>query len=125
MDRDAQVSQIVAFTSLSPEHASQYLDFANGDVERAVTLFFESPNLVSDAAPPGAQGASSGSTSRQDPIPLDSDDERSYVDDEEFARQLQNAENQRVTEPEVRAPVARQTDVLVDDYGESVGLWKW
>ena len=39
---DAAIAQMVAFTDTTPDRARQYLQVTDGDVEQAVSLFFES-----------------------------------------------------------------------------------
>src|SRR5436305_13481688 len=78
------VAQFTAVTGLDTEKAQQYLQLSDGDLETAIQLYFESPDL-GDAATHGSQRPSTstalhdGSTSiRTDDagvVHIDSDDE--------------------------------------------------
>jgi hypothetical protein len=129
---DEAVSTFCAITSTTPQQAQQYLQFSDGNVEQAIELFFNNPDLAASAAAPSAQPAST----RDAPINLDDDDNeamdasgpsggRSTEDDEAMARRLQEemygaggaggagAGFGDVDEEGVRAPMARTTETLV------------
>jgi len=125
---DESVSTFCAITGTTPTQAQQYLQFSDGNVEQAIELFFNNPDLAGSAAPPQAQSAST----REAPINLDDDDDVQVVDtpgghsaedDEAMARRLQQemygaggsagAGFGEVDEEGVRAPMARTTETLV------------
>lgn len=103
---DEAVANFVAITGGSETVAHQVLEIAGGDLEHAVTLYFDNPGVFSSAAAPSTSsapvlpeiGRSSApassrpprpSTGRQDPhgvIHIDSDDEDEDVrmDDSDF-----------------------------------------
>ncbi len=77
---DADIAQIVTVTSASPERAAQYLQLADGNLDAAIMLYFESngADLSGDpssySAPPPPPPASSrpgGTGNAQDPIDID------------------------------------------------------
>ncbi|TKA27802.1 hypothetical protein B0A50_04903 [Salinomyces thailandicus] len=136
---DEQIGTFCAFTSATPQQAQQFLSLTDGNVEQAVELFFNSPDLGNQAPTQPAQPPSS----RDDPITIDDDDEDndgvqitggtsvmpqagSYEDDEAMARRLQEemygaggrsgnggAGDDIDPETGVRAPMARTTETLV------------
>ncbi len=122
----------VSITSCDPDKASQYLRLTDNNLEQAIQLFFDSPNLdfgpaTTSSAPPTA------SSSAQHAIRVDSDDEMSDFNpatnadtppvpsnlesDEELARRLQEEDygggGSRNTQDEVRAPIQRTQETLV------------
>lgn len=132
MDEE-NVLNFVSITSCDPDKASQYLRLTDNNLEQAIQLFFDSPNLdfgpaASSSAPPPA------ASSAQNPINVDSDDEMSDFNpganadtppvrsnlesDEELARRLQEedygggAAGGRAPD-EVRAPIQRTQETLV------------
>lgn len=143
--------QMVAITDTTPDRAAQYLQVADGDVEQAVSLFFESGGV--DLGVAVASTRQTGATPRthtgdvSDPINVDDDDDdnisddnnavvtgfnkrptsaRATEDDEAMARRLQEEMySSNGGEQDVRAPIARTTEVLAgpgatDYYGGSV-----
>jgi UBX domain-containing protein 7 len=75
---DAAIAQIVTITSASPERAAQYLQLADGDLDSAIMLYFDSngadptvgPSSYSEPQPPTSSRA--GRTGdAQDPIDVD------------------------------------------------------
>ncbi|KAF2810351.1 UBX domain-containing protein 7 [Mytilinidion resinicola] len=80
---DGLIADFVSFTQASPERAAQYLHLADNNLEQAVELFFESPNLdlgttaTSQESSSTAQqpAATTTNASRPDLINLDSDDD--------------------------------------------------
>lgn len=60
---DANVAQIVSITSTTPERAAQYLQLADGDLDAAVMLYFESDGVDPSGAP--TTNAEASSTSNQ------------------------------------------------------------
>jgi UBX domain-containing protein 7 len=78
---DAAIAQIVTITSASPERAAQYLQLADGDLDSAVMLYFESngadptggpSSSYSDPQPPtSSRPGRTGDA--QDPIDVDDD----------------------------------------------------
>lgn len=139
--------QMVSITDTTPERAQQYLQVTDGDVNQAVSLFFESGGADlggsrSTPAQPSARVTGSGEAA--DPISLDddniSDDNDPSItgyrrpttrtadaeDDEAMARRLQDEMYGVAGDDEnnIRAPIARQTETLVgpgasDYYGGS------
>lgn len=128
---DENISNFVAITSCEPAKAAQYLSLTEGNLEQAIQLYFDSPNLDfggPPAAPPAASNANN-------PIPIDSDDDMSDFDsaafeadappraqpntedDEAMARRLQEemygAGGGAAARDEVRAPMERRTETLV------------
>ncbi|KAK3718930.1 UBX domain protein Ubx2 [Vermiconidia calcicola] len=128
---DDQISMFCAITETDPSKAQQYLQLTDGNVEQAVELFFNNPDLggTAAAAPPQAN--------QNDPIMIDDDDDAemqgtgsraaggsSMEDDEAMARRLQEemygagggggaAGAGDLDEEGVRAPMARTTETLV------------
>lgn len=133
---DDQISMFCAFTQAAPDKAQQYLALTDGNVEQAVELFFNNPDLGASAAAP-SQPAQPFSN-RENPIEIDDDDDEmgdakhfdavptgghSVDDDEAMARRLQEemygagggggAGGDVDPETGVRAPMARTTETLV------------
>ena len=143
---DEAVSQMVTITDTTPERAQQYLQVTDGDIEQAVSLFFESGGADLGPVPNSTQSNTrvTGSGIEQDPINIEDDLSTNTVpgtasqpripeveDDEAMARRLQEemyggAGDSTGGDPEqpIRAPIARQTEVLAgpgasDYYGGS------
>lgn len=136
---DAAIAQMVAFTDTTPERAQQYLQVTDGDVEQAVSLFFESGGGdlggSSTTTVPPAPSRVVGAGNSQDPIHIDDDDHisddndpavtglqrrpvqpSSAEDDEAMARRLQEEMYGGAGAGEdapVRAPIARQAETLI------------
>lgn len=127
MADDESVSMFVSVTSATPQQAQTYLQFSDGDVQAAIELFFNSPDLAGSAPAPAAPSAGSNN-----PINVDDDDEEmggaqhgsgpNVEDDEAMARRLQQemygagggGGGQGDVDAEgVRAPMARTTETLV------------
>ncbi|KAL1588342.1 hypothetical protein WHR41_03043 [Cladosporium halotolerans] len=128
---DEAITTFCSITSTTPQQAQQYLQFSDGNVEQAIELFFNNPDLAGSAPAAQAQPAST----RDDPINIDDDDDDvmettgaqgglSTEDDEAMARRLQQemygaggggggAGMGDVDEEGVRAPMARTTETLV------------
>jgi len=148
VDMDDQISTFCAFTSATPAQAQQYLALTDGNVEHAVELFFNNPDLGASA--PSTRPVAQPSGSSNDPIEVDDDDDLemtganavernvpSMEDDEAMARRLQeemygvggsggaggSAGARGDIDPEtgVRAPMARTTETLV---GPGSGDWR-
>lgn len=130
---DESISMFIAFTESSPEKAQQYLQLTDGNVEQAVELFFNNPDLGVAATAPSSDPAPP--STRDNPIPIEDDDlpdlqetgrgdagGLSFEDDEAMARRLQEemyggrglggAAGDADAEG-VRAPMARTTETLV------------
>lgn len=122
MDEEA-VLNFVSITGANPQKAAQYLRLADNNLEQAIELFFESPNL--DVGDGPASSTTPAATNANNPITVDSDEEMSdfdvgaatqahrsdMEDDEAMARRLQE---EMYGQPEqVRAPMARTTETLV------------
>ena len=135
---DEAISNFCAITSCEPAKAAQYLRLTDNNLEQAIQLFFDSPNLdvgSSSASQPSATNPSSA----QDPIQIDSDDDMDFGDDvlsnappafqpntdddEAMARRLQEemygsgggggGGGGGLGQDEVRAPIDRRTETLV------------
>lgn len=129
---DEAIGTFCAITSTTPQQAQQYLQFSDGNVEQAIELFFNNPDLAGSAPAPQTQPTAT----RDDPINLDDDDDEvmetsgpqggpSTEDDEAMARRLQQemygagggaggaGGQDDVDEEGVRAPMARTTETLV------------
>ena len=130
MDDDDVLAQLVSFTGATPERAAQYLQLADNNLEAAASLYFESGGVDMGAPVARAELASANpqpSSNRDRPIVIDSDDDDadddvvntstrrgagSTEDDEAMARRLQEEMYGSGGPPEVRAPVARTTQML-------------
>jgi hypothetical protein len=128
---DEDISNFVAITSCDPQNAAQYLSLTDNNLEQAIQLFFDSPNL--DFGPvTAAQPPPTNASTAQDPIEIDSDEDMSDAgidtqdntppartaaveDDEAMARRLQEEMygGGAAPEAEVRAPMQRTTETLV------------
>lgn len=128
---DEAITTFCSITDTTPQQAQQYLQFSDGNVEQAIELFFNNPDLAGSAPAAQPQPAST----RDDPINLDDDDDDvadmsaaqggpSTEDDEAMARRLQEEMYGAgggggaggaggVDEEGVRAPMARTTETLV------------
>ncbi|OJD31127.1 ubx domain protein [Diplodia corticola] len=138
---DDNIASFTSITGADPPRAAQYLQLTDNNLEQAIQLFFDSPNLdLGAAAGAGAaQPSSSAAGARADqPINLDSDDAdddddaddaddavatsgHSVEDDEAMARRLQEemyGAGGRDADSEVRAPMARTTETLVGPGGD-------
>jgi thioredoxin-related protein len=138
---DEQIAMFTAITDTTPEKAQRFLQLTDGNVEQAVELFFNSPelgNAGTTSAPPAPT-----QPNRSDPITIDSDDENSVQetgsgpaghsieDDEAMARRLQEemyggagrsgGGGTDYDEEGIRAPMARTTETLV---GPGSGDWR-
>jgi hypothetical protein len=143
MDDDL-VSQFVAITEASPHHAQQYLALTDGNVEQAIQLYFEDPNLATASSASNPEQTQPSASSRS-PRPafanhgvinisdsdedMDDDDDPSRPlpnteDDEEIARRMQEemyGTTGGVESEDVRAPMQRTTETLVGpdiEYGD-------
>lgn len=132
MDEE-NVLNFVSITSCDPDKAAQYLRLTDNNLEQAIQLFFDSPNL--DFGPAQTSSAPAAASSAQEPINIDSDDDMSdfnagantatppvrsqqnFESDEELARRLQEedygARGAGGADEEVRAPMQRTTETLV------------
>lgn len=144
---DENVANFVAITSADPQRATQYLQLADNNLEQAIQLFFDSPNLdVGSTQTAGGASTAPAESSRgyeddQGVVHIDSDDDFSeaveaggqapnapqagYEDDEAMARRMQE-EMYGGGGPgggmqDVRAPIARTTDTLVGPGADYVG----
>jgi hypothetical protein len=128
---DEDISNFVAITSCDPQNAAQYLSLTDNNLEQAIQLFFDSPNLDFGPAT-AAQPPPANASTAQDPIEIDSDEDMSDAgidtqdntppartatveDDEAMARRLQEEMygGGAAPEAEVRAPLQRTTETLV------------
>jgi UBX domain-containing protein 7 len=132
---DEAIATVVAVCSTTPEIAAQYAQLADGDPAQAVTLFYENggADLAAASAPPPPAPPQPRSN-HDNPIDLDAEDDISddndaevtgykrsakraagdYEDDEAMARRLQNEMyGESGPEEDIRAPIARQSEVLV------------
>ena len=74
MDEE-NVLNFVSITSCDPDKAAQYLRLTDNNLEQAIQLFFDSPNL--DFGPATTSNAPAATSSAQIPINVDSDDDMS------------------------------------------------
>lgn len=136
MDDDA-ISGFAAITDASPSVARHYLMLTDGNMEQAIQLFFDSPDLAASvsasqtARPATRPPRTSG---HPDVIEIDSDDDMDedsdnnaptttgqnhLEDDEAMARRMQDEMYGAAgpvsgsIEDDVRAPIARTTETLV------------
>ncbi|KAF2792717.1 UBX domain-containing protein 7 [Melanomma pulvis-pyrius CBS 109.77] len=127
---DEDVLNFVAITSCDPQKAAQYLGLTDNNLEQAIQLYFDSPNLefgVTSAAP---QASTHTSSTAHNPIEIDSDEDMSDAgidtqgntppthhgtveDDAAMARRLQEEMYGGGPETDVRAPMQRTTETLV------------
>ncbi|KAF6841008.1 UBX domain protein [Colletotrichum musicola] len=125
---DEDISNFVAITAASPEAARGYLEMAGNNLEAAIQLFFESPDLQHSFAPADAPSSSSRappvpsstrpSAGRQDDrgvIHIDSDDDGDTAmtvddddDDFEVAANAQAAAVARNAQEEEDAAMAKK-----------------
>lgn len=130
MDEE-NVLNFVSITSCDPDKAAQYLRLTDNNLEQAIQLFFDSPNL--DFGPATASSAPTAAPSAQDAINIDSDEDMSDFNpgartstppvrptvesDEELARRLQEEDygggGAAQSQEEVRAPIQRTQETLV------------
>jgi hypothetical protein len=136
---EEDILNFVSITSADPEKAAQYLRLTDNNLEQAIQLYFDSPNLDvgggNDQPAPAAPRPAASSP--HNAITIDSDDDEpmsDYVpsgsrrqgsteDDEAMARRLQEEMfGGEGPEGNVRAPMARTTETLVGpdaDFGSS------
>lgn len=131
---DEAIAQMVAFTDTTPDRAAQYLQVTDGDVNQAVSLFFESGGAdlggsSSTTTQPSTRPNDSGHASNpinldddndlDEPMPRPTEDQTrpqptAVEDDEAMARRLQEEMYGGAdSEYGIRAPIARQTETLV------------
>jgi hypothetical protein len=130
MDEE-NVLNFVSITSCDPDKAAQYLRLTDNNLEQAIQLFFDSPNL--DFGPATTSNAPAAASSAHNPINVDSDDDMSDFNagahtatppvrsnlesDEELARRLQEEDygggGAGRDQDEVRAPIQRTQETLV------------
>lgn len=133
MDEES-ITTFCAVTAADPPKAQQYLQLTDGNVEQAIELYFNNPDLGG-----GAAAAAPTQPNRDDPITIDDDDMAdidaggaSIEDDEAMARRLQEemyggagrgaaGGMGDLDEDGVRAPMARTTETLV---GPGSGDWR-
>ncbi|BFZ55630.1 UBX domain protein Ubx2 [Savitreella phatthalungensis] len=120
MEAEEEVASFCAVTGADPSAAQQYLEFAGGDLEQAILLFYESGGQTGASTSSGLNATTSThSAPRQTidtddgPIEIPDDDE----DDEAMARRLASewGGSGAGTANEVRAPIARTQGVLQDE----------
>jgi len=125
---DEDISNFVAITSCDPQKAAQYLGLTDNNLEQAIQLYFDSPNL--DFGPtPASQQPPAQTSNANNPIEIDSDEDMSdfdhgntppthhsnIEDDEAMARRLQEEMygGGGAPDADVRAPMQRTTETLV------------
>ena len=136
---DESIAQMTEVTGCTPEQASQFLQLADGNVDQAMTLFFDGGDLVGGTSHSHTQGTTSGPSGEggsHNPINLDDDDDEPQISgvrsvvghqtsdstfdaDAEMARQMQEemyggaggGGGTNGEEP-IRAPIARQAQTL-------------
>ncbi|CAI6341702.1 unnamed protein product [Periconia digitata] len=134
---DEAISNFVAITSCDPTKAAQYLRLTDNNLEQAIQLFFDSPNLdlgSSSTPHPAVPNASNANNpiqvpSDDDDMDVDSDPQETLPtafqpnvdDDEAMARRLQEemygsgggGGGGGLDQDQVRAPIDRRTETLV------------
>lgn len=133
---EEDILNFVSITSCDPEKAAQYLSLTDNNLEQAIQLYFDSPNLDFGGATASQQPAGvSTSNTAGNPISIESDEEMSDVDagvgthgstpsarrantddDEAIARRMQEEMYGGMGDAQeagVRAPMARTTETLV------------
>jgi len=94
---DADVAQFTAITGATPHQAQGYLEMAGFDVEQAVSLFFESPDLVQSTPQTVPPASSRPSNYREEGgvVHIDSDNDDDLMEFEGGA----SAEGSRPPQP--------------------------
>ena len=129
---EEDILNFVSITSADPEKAASYLRLTENNLEQAIQLYFDSPNLDVGVGAGSGGGSSrppqNAASSAQNPIQIDSDDDMDNLDDpslprrrtaaeeddEAMARRLQEEMyGSMAPESDVRAPMARTTETLV------------
>ena len=130
---DADISSFVDITGTSASVARGFLEMTNGDMQQAIQLFFENPDLqhsISSATRPEATSSRQQRGVREDDqgvIHIDSDDDSDSGDVQEVARNAQEEEDaamaKRLQEDMysgdpggaegVRSPIRGTTETLV------------
>jgi hypothetical protein len=132
---EEDVINFVSITSADPQKAAQYLRLTDNNLEQAIQLYFDSPNLDVGDTPASHPPAGNAASNDRNPIEIPSDDEMSDFDaggqfqsdtppahgaslerDEEMARRLQEemyGNTGAEAETGVRAPITRTTETLV------------
>ncbi|PKS06329.1 hypothetical protein jhhlp_007077 [Lomentospora prolificans] len=142
---DADISSFVDITGSSANVARSILEMTNGDLEQAIQLFFENPDLQHSINSAATQASSSVPTSRQPQsvredehgvIHIDSDDDQVDVDDvQAVARNAQEEEDEAMAKrlqeelfsdttgvnEGVRSPIRSTTETLVAPWGSGFG----
>ncbi|KAK7727651.1 UBX domain protein Ubx2 [Botryosphaeria dothidea] len=131
---DDSIANFTSITGADPQRAAQYLQLTDNNLEQAIQLFFDSPNLDLSGDAAHTSSAPSGAHA-EEPINIDSDDDddddddddviatsgiHNVEDDEAMARRLQEemyGAGGPSAESEVRAPMARTTETLVGPGG--------
>lgn len=92
---DAHISSFVDITGSSANVARGFLEMTNGDLEQAIQLFFENPDLQHSINSAAAQGGSTSATSR--PRQSAREDEHGVIhidsDDDDADNDLDQADN--------------------------------
>lgn len=133
---DDNIANFTSITGAEPQRAADYLRLTDDNLEQAIQLFFDSPNLdFSHGTTQPSSSAAGGHA--EEPISIDSDNDDDDVvatsggsgaaghnveDDEAMARRLQEemygaGGGGGDPEAEVRAPMARTTETLVGPGG--------
>lgn len=129
---EEDILNFVSITSADPQKAAQYLQLADNNLEQAIQLYFDSPNLDVGSGSSVAQPSANAPSNAHNPISIDSDEDMSdfdapesapraaphtggnMEDDEAMARRLQEEMYGAMgPEGDVRAPLARTTETLV------------
>ncbi|KAH7062063.1 hypothetical protein B0J12DRAFT_224833 [Macrophomina phaseolina] len=131
---DENIASFTSITGADPQRAAQYLQLTDNNLEQAIQLFFDSPNLDLSGDVANTSSYTTG-VRAEEPISIASDDDDDDViatsesgrpaahnveDDEAMARRLQEemyGATGSTGESEVRAPMARTTETLVGPGG--------
>lgn len=137
---DEKISNFAAISGASPEVARSFLEMTNGDLERAIELFFENPDLATGVGAGLSNAAAS--TSRPQPAPtsnigrrdsagvihIDSDDDDDMQLDEDSDPDVENDQAAAVqaaalAQEEEDAAMAKrlQEELYSENHGPGVG----
>lgn len=137
---DEKISNFAAISGASPEVARSFLEMTNGDLERAIELFFENPDLATGVGAGLSNAAAS--TSRPQPAPtsnigrqdsagiihIDSDDDDDMQLDEDSDPEVENAQAAAVqaaalAQEEEDAAMAKrlQEELYSENHGSGAG----
>ena len=127
---DDAISQLINITGTTPAKAQQYLQVSDGDVEQAVTLFFENDGADLGGGPSTSTQPTAPASSHNiqgDPNnPINIDDEEHISDDNDpeitgFGRAVQHQSSTRPLGADVDADAALARQLQEEMYGGGGG----